>query len=229
LKAWGYSRVSTADQADHGVSLEAQTERIRVWCAATGYELVDVLVDPGIGGRRCDNRPALQAALKAVGRGDVLVVLSLSRLARSLRDTLAITEALTHKGADLISLTERIDTSSATGKLQYHFLISLAQFEADIIGERTRMAMAQLRSQGKFCGGRPPTGNARGEDGYLIEVPEEQRALGLARRMRKAGKSLRGISKALASRGLLSRAATPFSATQVRRMLGEHRPVGACA
>jgi site-specific DNA recombinase len=229
LQAWGYCRVSSADQANHGVSLDAQTAKIRQWCAANGYELVDVLVDAGISGGRCDNRPALQAALKAVGRGDALIVYSLSRLARSIKDTLVVAEALERRGADLVSLSERLDTSSASGKMLFHMVAVMAEFEKNVIGERTRMGMAQLRSQGKFCGGRPPTGNARGAGGYLVAVPEEQRALGLARRMRKAGKSLRQISTALAAKGLLSRADTPFSAGQVRRMLGEHRPVGACA
>ena len=112
-RAIGYCRVSTADQADFGVSLDAQTEKIRVWSVANGYELADVLVDRGLSGGRCDNRPALQEALKAVSRGDSLVVYSLSRLARSTRDTLMIAEALERKGADLVSLSERIDTTSS--------------------------------------------------------------------------------------------------------------------
>src|ERR1035438_1425365 len=102
-RAIGYARVSTADQADFGVSLDAQTEKIRGWSLANGYELVEVKVDRGLSGGRCDNRPALQEALKAVSRGDSLVVYSLSRLARSTRDTLMIAEALERRGADLVS------------------------------------------------------------------------------------------------------------------------------
>ena len=87
-------RVSTLDQADHGVSLEAQSNRIRDWCAENGYVLDDIKVDRGLSGGRADNRPALQEALASVRRGDVLVVYSLSRLARSTRDTLEIADAL---------------------------------------------------------------------------------------------------------------------------------------
>jgi predicted site-specific integrase-resolvase len=56
-RAYGYCRVSTADQADFGVSLDAQTERIRAWCQLNGYEVGGILVDRGLSGGRCDNRP----------------------------------------------------------------------------------------------------------------------------------------------------------------------------
>ncbi len=155
-RAIGYARVSTADQADFGVSLDAQTEKIRGWSLANGYELVEVKVDRGLSGGRCDNRPALQEALKAVSRGDSLVVYSLSRLARSTRDTLMIAEALERRGADLVSLSERIDTTSSTGKMVFRMLAVLSEFERDVISERTSMAMAHLRSTGKYTGGFEP-------------------------------------------------------------------------
>lgn len=93
-RSHGCVRVSTTDQADFGVSLDAQTERIQGWCRTNGYDLAQVHVDRGLSGGRCDNRPALQEALRAVSRGDSLVVYSLSRLARSTRDTLRIAEDL---------------------------------------------------------------------------------------------------------------------------------------
>src|SRR4051812_9422716 len=116
--AVGYCRVSTEDQAVEGVSLEAQAARIRAWCAANGVELAGSYTDAGLSGKRADNRVALQMALEVVcqARG-VLVVYSLSRLARSTRDTLAIADRLERAGADLVSLSEKIDTTSAAGKM----------------------------------------------------------------------------------------------------------------
>ena len=85
--AIGYCRVSTAGQAEQGVSLDSQRERIQAWCQAQGYHLAAVHIDAGLSGKRADNRPGLQAALAdACRQKAALVVYSLSRLARSVPD-----------------------------------------------------------------------------------------------------------------------------------------------
>lgn len=216
--AIGYCRVSTSDQADFGVSLDAQTEKIRNWCQAHDYELADVLVDRGLSGGRCDNRPALQEALKVVGRGDSLVVYSLSRLARSTRDTLMIAETLERRGADLVSLSERIDTTSSTGKMVFRMLAVLSEFERDVISERTSMAMAHLRSVGKYTGGKAPFGFRVGEGGILVEIPDELEIRDTVRSLRRAGHSLRVISALLFERGRVSRRGAAFAPSQIARM-----------
>ena len=90
-KAIGYVRVSTTEQAQEGISLEAQQGRIKAWAEANEFELVAIYQDAGLSGGRSDNRPALQQAIKAVTKDTALVVYSLSRLARSTRDALAST------------------------------------------------------------------------------------------------------------------------------------------
>src|SRR5262245_5581297 len=93
--AIGYTRVSTRSQAEEGASLPAQEARIADWCRFHGYTLQAVYSDPGISGRKIENRPGLQAALGAVCQtGGVLAVYSLSRLARNTRETLEIGERL---------------------------------------------------------------------------------------------------------------------------------------
>ena len=82
--ATAYIRVSTVDQANEGVSLEAQQAKIRAWCELNDYTLVGVFVDAGISGKRADNRPELQNALDACKKGGALIVYSLSRLAKHL-------------------------------------------------------------------------------------------------------------------------------------------------
>src|SRR5690348_16798834 len=110
MNAVGYARVSTDMQASDGVSLDAQKAKIRAWCEANGYTLAGLHVDAGLSGCRSDNRPGLQEALAAAcKRKAALVVYSLSRLARSTKDAIAISERLAKNGADLVSLSERID------------------------------------------------------------------------------------------------------------------------
>lgn len=206
MKVIGYVRVSTADQAAEGVSLDAQTARIAAWCATQGATLDPgaVHVDAGLSGKRADNRCGLQAALAAVCAqpGAVLVVYSLSRLARSVRDTLAIAERLDRAGADLVSLSERIDTTTASGKMVFRMLAVLAEFERDIIAERTRTALGHKRARSERVG-QVPYGRRLAADGRTLEPdPAEVRVLADVRRMRAAGWSLRGIAGELTRRGV---------------------------
>jgi len=221
-RAIGYIRVSTADQADHGVSLDAQEGRVRDWCSVNGYDLGSVFVDRGLSGGRADNRPALQDALAATRRGDALVVYSLSRLARSTKDTLEIADALENRGADLVSLSEKIDTTSAAGRMIFRLLAVLAEFERDVISERTSMAMRHMQSTGRFIGGRAPFGFTLLENGHLQAVPEEQEVIDRARTLHTtSGMSLRKIASVLGQEGRISRTGRGYAPEQVRRMLRE--------
>lgn len=201
--AYGYIRVSTAGQADDGVSLDAQRERIAAWCLVNGFDLAAVHVDAGISGKRSDNRPALQAALDDVCKANgVLVVYSLSRLARSTKDTLAIADRLERAGADLASLSEKIDTTSAAGKMVFRMLAVLAEFERDLVSERTVCAMAHKRSKGERVGNLP-YGFDLADDGVrLVANADEQRVLALIAQLRNDGYTLRAIADELTRRGI---------------------------
>ena len=217
-KAVGYARVSTLDQAEGGVSLDAQEQRIRAWCSLNEYELGAVKVDRGLSGGRADNRPALQEALQAVGRGDALVVYSLSRLARSTKDTIAIAESLDRRGADLVSLSEKLETSTAAGKMLFRLLAVLAEFERDVISERTSMAIRHMQAQGRFIGGHLPFGYQVIE-GWIHVNEEEERIVSLARELSGQGLSLREVARSLSAAGFTTRAGRPFHHNQVNRML----------
>jgi site-specific DNA recombinase len=204
-QAVGYIRVSTADQADNGVSLEAQRARIEAWAVANGYELTAVHVDAGLSGKRADNRPALQDALTEVTacRG-ILVCYSLSRLSRSVSDTLQISERLQAAGADLCSLTEKLDTSSAGGRMLFTMLSAFAQFERDLTSERTTAALQHKRQQGERVG-EIPFGYALADDGVqLVPVAHQQRAIALIRELRAAGCTLQRICDELERAGILT-------------------------
>ncbi|MCA9108548.1 MAG: recombinase family protein [Planctomycetaceae bacterium] len=223
-KVIGYIRVSTEGQASDGVSLEAQTHRIGAWCEANGYELAGVFSDAGVSGGRADNRPALQDALDAVCRsGGVLVVYSLSRLARSTKDTLVIGERLEKAGADLVSLSERIDTTSAAGKMVFRLLAVMAEFERDLTAERTAAVMAHKRSKGERTG-TIPFGFSLSDDGVsLITDQTEQAALQAIQEMREAGMSLRRIAESLTERGFKTKSGgTVWKHSSVQSIINRH-------
>lgn len=198
--AVGYVRVSTERQASEGVSLEAQRERIEAWAAYQGISLAAVHVDAGLSGGRADNRPGLQAALADVcKRRGILVVFSLSRMARSTTDAGNLSKRLEKAGADLVSLSENLDTTSAMGRFVFRLIASLAELEREQIVERTTSALAFKRRQGKRISGKIPYGY-RLEGSDLVEVPDEQAVIRLILEWRARGISLRAIAAELETR-----------------------------
>ena len=138
----GYARVSTADQ-DLALQLDA--------LEGAGCERV---YKERASGARAD-RPALAEAFGHLREGDVLVVWRLDRLGRSLKDLIARVAELEEKGVGFRSLTESIDTTTAGGRLVLHVFGALAEFERELIRERTMAGLAAARARGRK-GGRPP-------------------------------------------------------------------------
>lgn len=201
--AIGYTRVSTEGQAFEGVSLEAQRERISLWAKANDYNLIKIHVDAGISGGKTENRPALKMALKQVISGPhALVVYSLSRLARSTRDTLAISDQLDKAGADLVSLSEKIDTTSASGKMIFRLLAVLAEFERDLIGERTKSAMNHLRKNRRLIGAIPYGYDLASDGETLLDNKQEQKNFTLIMSFHAKGYSFRQIKTELEKLGI---------------------------
>ncbi|MBN7314763.1 resolvase [Mycobacteroides abscessus subsp. massiliense] len=136
----GYARVSTVEQST-GLQLDALN--------AAGVE--QVFVDEGISGS-VSSRPELDKCLSVLRKGDTLVVWRLDRLARSLKNLLELVESLSNSGIHLRSLTEAIDTSSASGRLILSVFGALAEFERSLIIERTQAGLAAARSRGAKIG-----------------------------------------------------------------------------
>jgi len=200
-KVIGYVRVSTAEQAEEGVSLEAQEAKARSWANLNDADEVIILRDEGISGKRSDNRPGLQAALAATGKGDALVVYSLSRLSRSTKDTLGIAEALAKRGADLVSISEKIDTTTAAGKMVFRMLAVLSEFERDQVSDRTCFALSHKRALSEKTGGDVPYGY-RARMGKLSPHKKEQEAIRLILDLADQGDSLRAICGKLEDAGI---------------------------
>jgi DNA invertase Pin-like site-specific DNA recombinase len=144
----GYARVSTEDQ-----SLEGQRDAL----VAAGCEPERVYTDVASGARTA--RPGLDQALAALREGDVLVVQRLDRVGRSLPHLLGMVAELEGRGVGLRVLDRDIDTSTASGKLVFHLFAALAEFERELIRERTRVGLKAARARGRK-GGRPSKMNA---------------------------------------------------------------------
>ena len=216
-KAIGYIRVSTTEQASEGVSLEAQRAKIAAWAVANDYELVAIHEDAGITGTSMEKRAGLQAAIAATGKGMALVAYSISRLARSTADMLEIAAGLEKKGADLVSLTEKIDTTAAAGRMVFRMLAVLSEFERDIISERTTTALAHKKAQGKVYAALP-LGYAN-EAGKLVPIDEELLVVAEIKDMRGQGKTLRDIADDLNQRGIVGKRGGKYHASTIKAVL----------
>jgi DNA invertase Pin-like site-specific DNA recombinase len=137
----GYARVSTLQQ-DEALQLDALQR--------AGVDRI--FVDRASGS--IQDRPALSSALECARHGDSLVVWRLDRLGRSLRHLIDVVRDLEERGVALVSLTEVIDTSTSGGRLVFHVFGALAEFERELIRERTMAGLAAARARGR-TGGRP--------------------------------------------------------------------------
>lgn len=204
MRVIGYVRVSTQGQADDGVSLDAQEAKVRAWSDLNAADDVVIFRDEGISGSRSDNRPGLAAAMDAIGRGDALVTYSLSRLSRSTRDTLELADALAKKDADLVSLSEKVDTTTAAGKMVFRMLAVLSEFERDQVSDRTRFALQHKKAKGEKTGGDCPFG-FRARKGRLVRHAEEQKTVRAILELRNKGLSYRAIGRKLKAAGMTRR------------------------
>lgn len=140
---FGYARVSTEQQ-----NLDRQIDALKRYGVDTIYN------EKMTGTKR--NRPELSKMLDRMTEGDTVVVESLSRLGRSTKDLIELVELFQSKGVHLVSLKESIDTNTSTGKLLFTLMSAIAQFERDVIADRTREGLRSARARGRM-GGRPKT------------------------------------------------------------------------
>ena len=138
---FGYARVSTEQQ-----NLDRQLDMLQKYG-------VDFIYNEKMTGTK-RNRPELEKLLERLTEGDTVVVESLSRLGRSTKDLIWLMETFNSKGVNLVSLKESIDTTTSTGKLLFTLMSALAQFERDVLADRTREGLAAARARGRK-GGRP--------------------------------------------------------------------------
>src|SRR5580698_11595874 len=129
MRAVGYVRVSTDKQADRGVSLEAQAEKIRAMAVVHNAELVDIIVDGGESAKSLQ-RPGMERLLALVDDKKVqsVIVAKLDRLTRSVKDLCILLERFERRGVALVSVAEALDTNSAAGRLVLNIMAAVSQW-----------------------------------------------------------------------------------------------------
>lgn len=215
MLVFGYARVSTDNQLEN-YSIEEQTERLKAYCAAKGWTLLQTYVDGGYSGGNTD-RPALQEMLSAIRENkiDAVVVYKLDRLSRSQKDTLTLIEdELLAHGTDFVSINENFDTSTPFGRAMIGILSVFAQLEKDQITERFTMGRIGRGKAGYFHGGgNPPTGYDY-IDGKLVVNEYEAMQVREVFSAFLGGRSINAIQK-----DLTARYTTKWTAAKVRNVL----------
>lgn len=207
----GYARVSTTEQAINGHGLDAQEATIREACEVRGWLLTEFFREKGQSAKSLD-RPILRQALERIAAGDAtgLVVAKLDRLTRSVGDFAALLDWFSNAEATLLALDLGIDTSTPGGRLVANVFASVAEWEREVIGARTKEGLAAARAAGG------PISRPSVKDDPKLE----QRI----RRMRGRGMTLQGIADRLNADGVPTRRGGQlWRPSSVQNAAGHHR------
>jgi len=220
FKIVGYVRVSSQGQAENGISLEAQRAKIKQYAELNDAELINIYADEGISGKKVSNRPGLLEALQvAKAEKAAFVFYSLSRFGRSLRDVLKMTDELQKAGAAIVSISEKIDTVSAIGKVVFRILAALNEFEIEQMSERTKGALSHLKTQGKKTGGLVPYGFTKNKDNQLTPNTQEQKVIRTINKCYQNGMNYSKIAAFLNNENITSKNGGKWFAQTVKQVI----------
>lgn len=217
-KVIGYCRVSSAEQASEGLSLQMQQDKIRQYANLHDLELVDIITDAGISAKNISGRPGLTKALDMVMNGNVdgLVSWKLDRVFRSLLDATTTLEQFKRLNKRLVLISEMIDTGSAMGEFVYNLFASLAQLERRLTGERTKSVLESKKSRKEHVG-KPKYGYTP-EGKFLACNAEQQIVIQKVRDMSKS-MSCRAIARSLNEQGIMTKQAKSWTHVQISAIL----------
>ncbi len=211
-----YVRVSTEEQARQGISLAAQEEALKNYASALGYTIFKIYKDEGKSAKDIKHRPEMVQILQdaQAHKFQAIFIYKLDRFSRSLRDLIETIEQLKEWNIDFISLQDKIETTSASGKLMFHIISAFAEFERNVAGDRTKFSMDK-----KARDGNPIT---RAPWGYKIEnkklIPTQNsfqvqevfqeflnQNISLTKLAKKYGFSVNGLKKILKNQAYLGK------------------------
>lgn len=222
----GYIRVSTDEQASSGLGLASQEEKVRAMAVVKevnqGFE---VIADEGASASSLD-RPGVARLMELIEGRKVagVIIAKLDRLTRSIKDLGRLTEMLKKHGVSLISAAESFDTATASGRMVLNMIGVIAQWEREVICERTRDGLAQLKKRGEHAGmvryGYRSSGLKKHEgSGRLVPDEAEQRIVALIHEARSANLTLADIAARLNADGYRTRRGTPWRLQYVDSVL----------
>lgn len=229
-RAAGYIRVSTDEQAQHGHGLETQEKAIRAFAESQGYELVDVIADPGVSGA---TRPAERTGygrlieLTTGGAISIVLVWKFDRLARQIVYAVTAANDLAAAGVALRSVTEPVDTASPMGRTIFAVLAGMAEQERQSITERTWNGRREKANKGGIASGYAPFGYERDGDGGLRVLPKEAAIVRRIFRLRERGATLAAITDVLNADGLRTRKGGAWRQSSVAYLLDNPKYRGA--
>lgn len=219
-----YARVSTDERLDQSFnSIDAQREAGRAYVASQrteGWSLApDDYLDPGFSGGNME-RPGLRRLMADIEAGqiDIVIVYKIDRLTRSLTDFARMVEVFERHGVSFVSVTQQFNTTTSMGRLMLNVLLSFAQFEREVTGERIRDKIAASKRKGLWMGGVVPLGY-RVEARQLVIAPDEaKRVRGIFERF-VALRSTTALVRELAADGMTTRTGTRFSKQGLHKLL----------
>jgi DNA invertase Pin-like site-specific DNA recombinase len=220
VRAIGYVRVSTEEQARGGISLDMQRAKIRAYATLHELDLLETVADEGISGCSIKIRPGVQKVLQMVKekRVDAVIIYKLDRLARNTVEALEVARLMDRKGVGLHSITEKLDTRSALGRFFFTLMASLAEMERGLISERIQAAMERKKEKGEACNNNPEYG-FRVVAGRVVPDLEEQKIIQSIRSLHGEGHTIHGIIGILSQNSMFNRRGRPFGKTQIHTIL----------
>ncbi|OPZ83127.1 MAG: putative DNA-invertase from lambdoid prophage Rac [bacterium ADurb.Bin429] len=219
-----YCRVSTLEQSENGVSLDAQEERLRAYATLAGLQVVAHLREEGVSGRTpISHRPCGKELLKLLRAGQVqhILALKLDRLFRDAEDALRMTREWDKANVTLHILDlggQMVNTASAMGRMMLTVIAGMAELERSLIAERTAAALQHKKAHLQVYS-PTPLGYQR-EGDRLIPDPEEQALIARIRELHDAGASLRAIAATLNAEGIAGKNGGRWYAATVKKVLG---------
>lgn len=224
-----YARVSTTEQAEEGYSIAEQERLLTEWCERNGYIVHEVYADRGISGKSITKRPALIKLLEDAKnkKFDVVLVWKTNRLARNILDLLKIVEVFDQNYISFRSYTENHETETSQGKLQFHMLAAIAEFERNTISENVKMGMLARAREGKWNGGRVlgydledvSTEGDKRKHTRLVINEKEARTVRRIFELYIAGNGYKAIANCVNKEGHVGKRGKSFSISTVKTIL----------
>ncbi len=226
-----YIRVSTQDQAQHGFSLDAQQDSLQNYAKALGYEIYKLYRDEGKSAKDL-KRPEMINLLRdaEAKKFQAIFIYKLDRFSRSLKDLILTIDKLKELNIDFISLQDKIETASASGKLMFQIIGAFAEFERNIIGDRTKFGMEKKAREGGFIT-KAPKGYKLFDKKLLVDDEESKKVkiifeeflnsdISLTQLAKKNNMTTSGIKKLLSNSTYLGKVKFANKESQ-----GQHVPI----